>query len=173
MTESLFDPAAMLAVLAEADVRFILIGGMAAVLHGDVGVTVDIDIAPDYELDNLERLAAALRALDARIRTDDAPHGLPFDCSAQFLRNLGPDAILNLTTRVGALDVSFSPAGTGGYHDLKRDAVPLAATEGVSVLVASLADVIRSKSAADREKDRRALPRLHELLERTSGSRQD
>ena len=94
MTESLFDPAAMLAVLAEADVRFILIGGMAAVLHGDVGVTVDIDIAPDYELDNLKRLAAALRALGARIRTDDAPHGLPFDCSAQFLRNLGPDAIL-------------------------------------------------------------------------------
>ena len=173
MTESLFDPAAMLAVLGEADVRFILIGGMAAVLHGDVGVTVDIDIAPDCELDNLERLAAALRALDACIRTDDAPHGLPFDCSAQFLRNLGPDAILNLTTRAGALDVSFSPAGTGGYHDLKRDAVPLVATEGVSVLVASLADVIRSKTAADREKDRRALPRLHELLERTSGSRQD
>ncbi len=35
------------------------------------------------------------------------------------------------------------------------------------------ADVIRLKSAADREKDRRALPRLHELLERTSGSRRD
>ena len=62
---------------------------------------------------------------------------------------------------------------TSRYHDLKRDAAPLAATEGVSVLVASLADVIRSKSAADREKDRRALPRLHELLERTLGSRQD
>ena len=68
MTEPLFDPAAMLAVLGEADVRFVLIGGMAAVLHGDVGVTIDIDIAPDYELDNLEKLAAALRALDAHPR---------------------------------------------------------------------------------------------------------
>ena len=130
MAEPLFDPAAMLAVLGEADVRFVLIGGMAAVLHGDVGVTIDIDIAPDYELDNLDRLAATLRVLDARIRTDDVPHGLPFDCSAQFLRNLGPDAILNLTTRVGALDLSFSPAGTGGYHDLKRDAVPISGHRG-------------------------------------------
>ena len=173
MAEPLFDAATMLAALGDANVRFVLIGGMAAILHGDVGVTVDIDITPDRDLDNLERLASALRALDARVRTDDVPHGLPFDCSAEFLRNLGPDAILNLATRAGALDVSFSPAGTGGYPDLKRDAVPMAAAEGVSVLVASLADVIRSKSAADREKDRRALPRLHELLERTSGSRRD
>ncbi len=76
-----------------------------------------------------------------------------------------------MTTRAGALDVSFVPAGTAGYDDLKRDAVRIDAAEGVRIPVASLADVIRSKSAADREKDRLALPRLHELLERTSGAR--
>ena len=173
MADEPFDPAVMLAALHEANVRFVLIGGMAAILHGDVGVTLDIDIAPANDPDNLARLATALRALDARIRTDDTPRGLPFDCSAGFLRNLGPDAILNLTTRAGALDVSFTPAGTGGYADLKRDAVAMDAAEGVTILVASLADVIRSKSAADREKDRRALPRLHELLERTSAARDD
>ena len=173
MVDEPFDPAVMLAALHEANVRFVLIGGMAAVLHGDVGVTLDIDIAPAKDADNLNCLAAALRALDARVRTADAPQGLPFDCSAGFLRNLGPDAILNLTTRAGALDVSFTPAGTGGYDDLKRDAVALDAAEGVSILVASLADVIRSKSAADREKDRRALPRLQELLEQTSSGRSE
>ena len=171
MTEPAFDPAAMLAALHDAGVRFVLIGGMAAVLHGDVGVTIDVDIAPARELDNLERLAAALRALEARIRADEVPQGLPFDRSAGFLRNLGPDGILNLTTRAGALDVSFTPAGTDGYNDLKRDAVEMDAAEGVSLLVASLADVIRSKSAADREKDRLALPRLQELLERTAAQR--
>lgn len=108
-----FDPAAILAALHEADVRFVLIGGMAAVLHGDVGVTVDLDIAPARDPDNLDRLAAVLRALNARIRLDEAPEGPPFDCSAGFLRNLGPDALLNLTTRAGALDLSFMPAGTG------------------------------------------------------------
>lgn len=46
MAEQPFDPAAVLAALHDADVRFVLIGGMAAILHGDVGVTVDIDIAP-------------------------------------------------------------------------------------------------------------------------------
>lgn len=163
----------MLAALHEADVRFVLIGGMAAVLHGDVGVTVDLDIAPARDPDNLDRLAAALRSLDARIRLDEAPESLPFDCSAGFLRNLGPDALLNLTTRAGALDLSFTPTGTGGYPDLKRDAVAMEAADGVSVLVASLADVIRSKNAADREKDRQALPRLRELLDRTSGVRRD
>lgn len=170
MAEPPFDPGAMLAALHDAGVRFVLIGGMAAVLHGDVGVTVDIDIAPARDPDNLERLAAALRALDARIRADEVPEGLSFDRSGGFLHNLGPDGILNLTTRAGALDVSFTPAGTDGYDDLRRDAVALDAPEGVATLVASLADIIRSKRAADREKDRLALPRLQELVERTSAA---
>ena len=169
MPESAFDPEALLGALHRGGVRFVLIGGMAAVLHGDVGVTLDIDITPAPETPNLERLAAALRSLDARIRTEGTPDGLAFDCSPAFFENLGPGAILNLTTRAGALDVAFVPAGTAGYDDLKRDAVPLETSPGVIILVASLADVIRSKSAADREKDRRALPRLYDLLERTAG----
>ena len=171
MGEPTFDPAAVLAALHDADVRFVLVGGMAAVLHGDVGVTVDIDVAPAYDLDNLERLAAALRALEARIRADGVPEGLPFDYSAGFLRNAGPDALLSLTTRAGALDVAFTPAGTTGYDDLKRDAVTMEPVEGLSILVASLADIIRSKQAADREKDRQALPRLQALLEQVSSPR--
>ena len=64
----------MLAALHDADVRFVLIGGMAAILHGDVGVTVDIDIAPANDSDNLECLAAALRALDAPHPHGTIPH---------------------------------------------------------------------------------------------------
>ena len=66
--------------------EFVLIGGMAAVLHGDVGVTVDVDVVPDRAAANLERLARALRTLGARIRTEGEPDGLAFDCSAQFFR---------------------------------------------------------------------------------------
>ena len=80
------------------------------------------------------------------------------------MRNLGPDAVLNLTTRVGDIDLAFAPAGTQGFEDLRRDAV-VVDIAGLSVPVASLADVIRSKDAADRPKDRRALPRLRELLD--------
>ena len=115
MPEPAFDPETLLAALHREDVRFVLIGGMAAVLHGDVGVTVDVDIAPARDASNLERLAAALRSLDARVRAEGAPDGLAFDCSPAFFENLGPGAILNLTTRAGALDIAFVPAGTAGY----------------------------------------------------------
>ncbi len=142
--------------------RFVLIGGMAAILHGDAGVTIDIDIVPAVDSANLDRLAKALRSLDARIRDEGIPDGLVFDCSGEFLLNLGPDAVLNLTTRVGDIDLAFAPAGTQGFEDLRRDAVVIDIA-GLSVPVASLADVIRSKDAADRPKDRRALPRLREL----------
>ena len=84
-------------------------------------------------------------------------------------RRLAPDAILNLTTQAGDLDLTFRPSGTEGYADLRRDAVKIEAADGVQLLVASLADVIRSKEAAGREKDRIALPRLRRLLDRTRG----
>lgn len=163
-----FDPARMLGALHAAGVRFVLIGGMAAILHGDAGVTLDLDLVPDRETDNLEKLARALRSLGARIRATDAPEGLDFDCSAAFFRNLPADAIVNLTTDAGDLDLAFRPSGTEGYSDLRRDAALVEVADGVEIQVASLGDVIRSKAAADREKDRQALPRLRQLLARVS-----
>ena len=166
VTDAGFDPERMLRALSDAEVRYVLIGGMAAILHGDAGVTIDLDIAPAFDPGNLERLGAALRSLGARIRAEGSPEGVAFDCSGAFLQGLGRDAVLNLTTGAGDIDVAFTPTGTQGFGDLKRDAVSIDAG-GFAILVASLADVIRSKAAADREKDRRALPRLRALLERT------
>lgn len=72
-----------------------------------------------------------------------------------------PDAdAANLATTHGDLDISFTPSGTQGYADLRRDAVEVV-LRGTPV---RLADVIRSKEAAGRDKDRRALPVLRELL---------
>jgi hypothetical protein len=161
-----FDPERLLATLHASAVDFVLIGGMAAILHGDSGATVDVDVVPARDPENLERLAAALSALGARSRAKGEPEGVPFDCSGAFLRNLAPDAIVNLTTRAGDIDLCFRPSGTQGYPDLQRDAITLEAGEGVRILVASLADVVRSKEAAGREKDRAALPRLRRLLAR-------
>lgn len=161
-----FDPVRMLSALAKEKVRFVLIGGMAAVLHGDVGVTIDLDVVPDREAANLERLAKALRRLGARIRTEGQPEGLAFDCSAAFFGNLSPDSIVNMTTQAGDLDVTFCPSGTQGFQDLRRDAIEIEAAADLHIMVSSLADVIRSKEAAGREKDRLALPRLRRLLDR-------
>jgi hypothetical protein len=169
MASADFDPERLLSALSEAEVHYILIGGMAAVLHGDVGVTVDIDVVPERKPENLERLAAALRSLGARIRTEGEPEGLSFNCSADFFRNLPPEAIVNMTTEAGDLDVTFCPSGTNGFDDLRRDAIDIEAADRLHVLVASLEDVIRSKEAAGRDKDRVAVPRLRRLLDRIRG----
>jgi len=160
-----FDPEEVFRVLAEFEVRYVLIGGLAATLHGSPHVTFDIDITPDAAEDNLRRLASALDELDARIRTEGVPGGLAFDRSAEMLSRT---SLLNLTTRAGDLDVAFEPHGTHGYRDLRRDATTLD-LHGIQVPVAALADVIRSKEAAGRDKDRLTLPTLRRLLERSKG----
>ena len=75
-----------------------------------------------------------------------------------------------MTTDAGDLDVTFCPSGTSGFADLKRDAIDIEAADRLHILVASLADVVRSKEAAGREKDRLALPRLRRLLDRLQRS---
>jgi hypothetical protein len=84
----------------------------------------------------------------------------------EFFRNLPADAIVNMTTKAGDLAVTFCPSGTSGFAGLKRDAIDIQAADRLHILIASLEDVIRSKAAAGREKDRLALPRLRRLLDR-------
>ena len=162
MTDPVFDPEAILATLDRYEVRYVLIGGLAALLHGSPHITTDVDITPSSDADNLAKLAFALDDLDARLRVDDEPGGVAFDRTAEALAGA---TIWNLRTRHGALDLSFVPAGTSGFDDLKRDALKIKIRE-TTVVVASLADVIRSKEAAGREKDHLTLPTLRKILEK-------
>jgi len=157
-------PERILAVLAAHGVRYVLIGGFAAVIHGSPYVTVDVDVVPELSQGNLQLLSDALRAMHARVWTSDEPDGIPFDHDG---RSLAESSVWNLVTDHGRLDVTFVPSGTQGYGDLSRDAVHLTIL-GVETDVASLADVIRSKEAADREKDRLVLPVLRRILEEGS-----
>jgi len=154
-------PDKILAVLRDHGVRYVLVGGFAAVIHGSPYVTVDVDVVPDRSEENMRRLSDALRALNARVWTSSEPEGIPFGHDA---RSLAGNNVWNLVTDHGRLDVTFVPAGTTGYDDLARDAVHLSIL-GVETDVASLADVIRSKEAADREKDRIVVPVLRRILE--------
>ena len=162
MTARDLDLRRLFAVLQRHRVSYVLIGGLAAVVHGSPFPTEDADITPDGDRRNLDRLAAALRELDARIRTEGAPEGLPFTCDAAALASA---QTWNLTTDAGDLDIAFRPSGTQGYDDLRRDATAIELYD-VTVSVASLRDVVRSKQAANRPKDQRVLPALRELLNR-------
>jgi hypothetical protein len=155
----LFQPRLVIDTLNRHGVDYVLIGGLAATLHGSPLRTGDTDICPDNRPANLEKLAVALRALKARIRTEGADGGLPFSCDAAFLSRV---SLLNLETDAGDLDVSFIPSGTGGYDDLAAH-VARFDLDGVVAPTAGLLDIIRSKTAANRPKDQASLPVLEEL----------
>jgi hypothetical protein len=158
-----FAPQEVFAALQRHGVRYVLVGGLAATLRGAPHVTTDADIVPEIGRENLERLSAALSELNARIRVAGEPEGIPFDHSGESLSRV---QIWNLVTDRGNLDITFVPSGTRGYDDLVRDVRPVV-VRGMEVPVASLADVIRSKEAAGRDKDRLVLPVLRRLLEET------
>jgi hypothetical protein len=88
--ESLFDPIPILEVLQRHRVRFIVIGAIAAIAQGSPLPTEDVDVTPARDPENLERLAAALRELNAKLSTRPEEEGVDFPIEAQFL---GPHEI--------------------------------------------------------------------------------
>jgi hypothetical protein len=152
-------PQELFDLLVRHRVDYVLIGGLAATLHGSSALTNDADICPDPSPANLERLAAALREMKARVRSEAEPDGVAFSADPEFLRRT---RLVNLTTRFGDFDIAFQPAGSQGYEDLVRRAIDLE-IDGTVVRVASLADIIRSKEVANRPKDRATLPILYAL----------
>ena len=115
-----FDPRPICAILNEEGVRYVLIGGFAAAIHGSPLPTSDVDIVPSREHDNLERLARALNRLHARLRTEAGPVDVRID--AEFLNAM--PFMLNLVTDDGDVDVAFAPAGPlDGYSGWNAGAI--------------------------------------------------
>jgi len=156
-----FEPTAIFAALQEFGVEFVLIGGYAAQLHRAAVTTDDIDITPQATSANLERLAACLKHLDARLRAEGLPPGgmrIPLD--KRTFRNM---TTVTFITIHGPLDVALLPDGTSGYDDLIVNAGTVVAG-ALTFRLADLADIIRSKDAAGRAKDQAVLPELRRRL---------
>lgn len=156
-----FDPVAIIAALERSGVAHVVIGGIAARIAGAPIVTGDLDLTPAATDENLKRLEAALAQLGARSRT-----GSVTTDELVTAEVLSDNDLVQAATPFGDLDIVMRPAGTRGYEDLVRGSRRERVAEGVTVEVASLADVIRSKQAAGRAKDQGQLPILRETLER-------
>jgi hypothetical protein len=170
LTGPSFNPAAIVAALNRHQVRYVIIGAFAAIAQqAPIPATRDIDITPDASVDNLARLSQALTELGARIRTETEPGGLPFGHDAA---SLAAAEVWNLTCPDGEFDISFRPSGfAGGYAQLAARAHRLRVAD-VEVIVADLADVIRSKESAGRSKDLQVLPLLYRHLTARTAERQ-
>ena len=151
--------AAIVAALNRCQVRYVIIGAFAAIAQqAPIPATRDIDLTPEASEENLARLSQALKKLGARIRTEAVPDGLPFGHDAA---SLAAADVWHLICADGEFDISFYPSGfEAGYAQLAVNAHRLRVGE-VEVVVADLADVIRSKEAAGRPKDLRVLPLLY------------
>lgn len=132
-------------VLAAHGVAFVVIGGVAARLHETGYATVDIDVCPARDADNLRRLAAALQELGARLRVEGDSDGVALEPDPELLANM---TTMTLLTRRGPLDGCFAPAGFArGYDELAALSVVVRVLD-VDVPVASLEDVVASKRAS-------------------------
>lgn len=147
-----------------------VVGGVAAQVYGATRITKDFDCLIRRAEDNLSRLAAAMRELNARLHVEglsDAEAAmLPVRIDATSLKQM---EISTWRTDAGDFDVLVDiPDRNGrhcGYEDLAGNARRLD-YEGVSILVAGLGDIVASKEWANRPKDREALPELYELRDR-------
>lgn len=144
------DPVEILRVLVAADVRFVVIGGIAGALQGSTTLTADLDILYDRDGDNIERLAAALATLEAKRR--DLPEGVRAPVDAPAIRN---GLNLLLSTRAGDLDcLAETPSGRFTYAQIAPTADRHQVERAIDISVASLDELIRMKRATGREKDR-------------------
>jgi hypothetical protein len=158
-----FDPLGALRALDRHGVRFVVIGGLGARLHGSPTVTNDTDVCYDRSPGNVGRLAAALVELRAELRGVD--EDLRFRLDAPTIAR---GDHFTFSTAAGNLDCLGTPAGVDGFSGLAEHAQPYE-VEGLRVLVASIEDLIRMKRAAGRPKDLIEIDVLRAVQEERGG----
>ena len=149
----------LLGALVEADVEFVIVGGLAATAHGSARLTQDLDVVYARSSENVERVARAMADLHPVLR--GAPSGLPFRWDASTI-HAGPN--FTLTTDAGDVDFLGEIAGIGGYAEAARESLTIEFF-GVRCLCLDLPALIRAKKAAARRKDLEAVAELEALLE--------
>jgi hypothetical protein len=144
--ETPLDAERILRALAEHGVEYVLIGGLAVQTHGHVRTTNDADLIPAPEPANLERLAAALRSLDARVLN-------PGEEDTEIDAKMLPRAtIWQFVSRDGGIDVMHEVPGGRPYKELSEGAMHVKLGD-IDVPVVALDDLIRMKLARGRPVD--------------------
>lgn len=133
--------------LARHEVNFVLVGGLAAQTHGNTRMTNDVDVIPEPDPANLDRLASALNALGARV-LNPGSEGIDIDAAM-----LPRATIWQFATPHGDIDILNDAPGAAPFEGL-RDRALVVALGDVRVAVAGRDDLIRMKLARGRPVDR-------------------
>jgi predicted nucleotidyltransferase len=149
----------ILQTLTKQDLKFILIGGIAAIIHGSARLTFDVDVVYQRSRENIRRLVEALEPHSPYLR--GAPPGLPFVWHENTVRN---GLNFTLVTALGDLDLLGEVAGGGTYEQLLPHSAQASAF-GTKFLCVGLEKLIQLKRAAGRPKDLEPIAELQALLE--------
>lgn len=162
MTGENLNARAIIEVLNDFRVEYIVIGAFAAIAQGaPIDATRDIDFTPRNTPENLQRLSDALYELKAKIRVSELPEGLEFSHTGT---SLGQSTIWNLICEFGEFDLCFIPgAFPSGFDDLLPGSLVIDIA-GTPARLAALSDIITSKEAAGRPKDFKVLGVLNDFL---------
>lgn len=159
MTESATQLERLLEVLHVSGFECIVVGGTAAVAHGAVTPTDDIDVAAPMTEDNLARLMNALAPYNPKHATRPELGTIP-----QSAAELTSFRLLLIETDLGRVDVLANVQPLGTYEDL--EAVPMELLEGRTFRVISLAQLIVIKAHLNRPKDKIVEAELRAIQER-------
>ncbi len=135
----------MLRVLNDHEVQYVVVGGIATILHGDLTQTVDLDLTPEPSEANLTRLAKALGEMGAGLRVPDLDDPVAVRWHPATFRSM-----TTATTRgpLGDLDVVLRPDGVPGAYEQLAAAATEREAFGLTIQIASLDDLIATKRAA-------------------------
>ncbi len=152
----------LLGTLSSANVQFVIVGGVAATIHGSARLTTDLDIVYERSDENVRRLVSALRPFKPYLR--GAPPGLPFRFDEQTIR-----AGLNFTfvTDAGPLDLLGEIAGVGSYTALAGHTVDVTLFGTVHRCI-DIETLIRAKRAAGRPKDLEVIAELEAIRDESA-----
>jgi hypothetical protein len=138
----------VLARLVQADIRFVVIGGLALGSWGVIRGTKDCDIVPDPEPENLARLARLVVELGGHVQSGDSLLGSERSIAATLC---GGERVL-IATRLGDLDVVQGLDGVLPYAELRTGAIDVELA-GVTIPVCGLEHLRAMKRAAGRPRD--------------------
>jgi predicted nucleotidyltransferase len=150
---------ALLRILTENDVEFIIVGGAAATALGSARLTFDLDVVYNRTRENIERIVNALQPITPYLR--GAPPGLPFSWD---VRTVERGLNFTLITTLGPLDILGEIAGGGSYDQLRSETITVEIA-GIECLCLNLERLIKVKRAAGRPKDLEVIAELQRILE--------
>ncbi len=149
----------VLRTLNRHGVDYLVVGGVAAALHGAPVSTFDLDVVHSRREDNVARLLAALEELEAYYRIQPERRLKP---NASHLASAGHQL---LATRFGPLDLLGEIGAGRQYEDLIAESTMIQVGEQLSVGVLNLETLIDLKESLRQEKDQAVLPVLRRTLE--------